>query len=140
MTGAIASITLVAIPVAQATPASTAQIWHGLFNRGHAIMPKLAVTVAATCAYAAYDSYSNRGYWKGFLGAAGLTIAIVPFTLLFINSVNATLMHAAKGSSTLTVTQISELASKWGLLNLVRSFLPMAGAVTGLIALLDNSS
>lgn len=103
-------------------------------------MPKLAVTVAVSYAYAAYDSHSSGGYWKGFLGAAGLTVAIIPFTLLFMNSVNTALIHAAKGTSTLTITQVSELVSKWGLLNLTRSFLPLTAAVMGFIALLDNVS
>lgn len=103
-------------------------------------MPKAAVVVGLSYSYAAYDSRNRGGYWKGFLSAAGLVVAIVPFTLLLMSSTNTALIHSAKGASTLTVAQESELVSKWGLLNLIRSFLPLTGAVTGLATLLDNLS
>ena len=111
-----------------------------MFIRGMAIMPKVAITVGLSYAYAAYEARDRGGYWKGFLSAAGLVVAIIPFTLLFMNSTNAALIHSARGASTLTVAQESELVSKWGLLNLIRSFLPLTGAVTGLVTLLDNLS
>jgi hypothetical protein len=138
--GSIASITLIGAPVAQSFPETTAQMWHGMFIRGMAVMPKVAITVGLSYAYAAYEARDRGGYWKGFLSAAGLVVAIIPFTLLFMSSTNAALIHSARGPSTLTVAQESELVSKWGLLNLIRSFLPLTGAVTGLVTLLDNLS
>lgn len=103
-------------------------------------MPPVAVTVGLSYAYVAYESRSRGGYWTGFLSAAGFVVAIIPFTLLVMTPTNAALVACAKGASTLTVTQQSELVSKWGLLNLARSSLPLAGAITGLVTLLSNIS
>lgn len=109
-----------------------------MFIRGMAIMPKIAVTVALSYAYAAYDSHSRGGYWKGYLGAAATVVGIIPFTLIFMKSTNDALITASKGGASFNTIEVSELVSRWGLLNLTRSFLPLTGAVTGLVTLLDN--
>lgn len=103
-----------------------------------ALMPKVAVTIALTYAYAAYDTRSRGGSWTGFLAAGGLVVSIVPFTLLFMAPTNTALINTVKGSSALSQTQVSELIQKWGFLNFTRSLLPLASAVTGLITLFNN--
>lgn len=115
-------------------------MWYELYAGGKAVMPKVGVAVALAYAYAAYESHSRGAAWKGFLGAAGLVISIVPFTLIAMASTNATLTKSAHGASSLTAAQESQVVSRWIVLNLVRSFLPLAGAVTGLVAFLNNTS
>ncbi|KAK2616769.1 hypothetical protein QQS21_000381 [Conoideocrella luteorostrata] len=137
MSGAIASISLVGIPVALKTPGSPALIWRGLYSHGVALMPKIAVATALSYSYA---SYSSRGQSvsRPYLVAAGLVVSIIPFTLLFMSSTNAALMEAASGASSLDGAQISDLIKKWGLLNMVRSLFPLAGGVVAFTGLWSN--
>lgn len=109
-----------------------------MFTRGMTIMPKIAVTVAISYVYAAYDAYNRGGYWKGYLAAGGTVVSIVPFTLIFMNSTNAALISSVTRASVLSQTQTFELIEKWGLLNLTRSILPLAGAATGMLTFLSN--
>lgn len=136
--GSIASITLIGVPSALAVPQSSAEIWHGLFTHGMALMPKVGATVAAAYALAAYDTRSRGGNWAGYLAAAGLAISIVPFTLAFMGPTNAALMGAAKGSTPLAQSGVAELVRKWAVLNATRSVLPLAAAVAGIVTFLSN--
>lgn len=138
--GNIASLSLIGIPAARGL-SNTAQVWHGLYTTGKALMPKVAVTVALSYAYAAYASRSRGSrFWVYYAGAAGLVISIVPFTLVFMNQTNDILTQAAvAGTAVSNKGIVDDLVVKWGFLNLARSALPLAGAVTGLITFLRES-
>lgn len=131
-------MSIASIPAAKLFPQTSAQTWAEVFNRGIALMPKVAVTVALAYGYAAYDTRRKGGNWTGFAAAALLVVAIVPFTIVFMGSTNDALHSVAKGASTLSGAQVSGLLDKWGALNLARSLFPLAGAATGLIAFLGN--
>jgi len=65
-----------------------------------------------------------------FFASAVLTVAIVPFTIIFMGKTNARLLGLAKKEE-LTASETREggaLLKKWGFLNGVRSLLPLAGA------------
>ncbi|KAM3429362.1 hypothetical protein MY4824_007884 [Beauveria thailandica] len=134
--GAIASLTLVGIPTARAIPQASTQIWHGLFLRGMALLPKVAVGTALSYVYAAYNNQDQKSM-KGYLVAAGLVVSIVPFTIIFMGSTNAALIGSATGSSPLQQAQALDIIRKWGYLNLTRSVLPLTAAAVGLRALLN---
>ena len=114
------------------------QVWQHLFNRGAAIMPPTAVAVASSYLWAAYDAHSRRLEWKGYAVAAGLVVGIVPFTLLTLGGINSTLIGAFKGTVALSAEQSEAMIRKWGLINIARSLLPLAGAVTGFVTMLQN--
>lgn len=114
------------------------QVWQHLFNRGAAIMPPAAVAVASSYLWAAYDAHSRQLEWKGYAVAAGLVVGIVPFTLLTLGGINSTLIGAFKGTVALSAEQSEAMIRKWGLINVVRSLLPLAGAVTGFVTMLQN--
>lgn len=101
-------------------------------------MPKVAITVALAYGYAAYDAKSKGGNWTGFLAAAGLVVAIVPFTILFMSSTNAALHAAARETTSVSTAQVFELCNTWTVLNTTRCLLPLAGAAAGLMAFLSN--
>lgn len=122
-------------------------VWRGLYNYGVALMPKVAGTVALAYLYAGYASNPSQGattrartaYWV----AAGVTVAIVPFTFVFMQPTNDELMAAA-GSAVKAAAfggeHVMQLVNKWAALNLVRSLLPLAGAVLGLSAFVESLS
>ncbi|KAM0199872.1 hypothetical protein ACHAPA_004242 [Fusarium lateritium] len=131
--GCIASISLAGIPAAlQLSAPTSATVWQEFFNRGFALMPKVALTTALAYAYASYAAYQEGRKWKGLVTAGALTIAIVPFTGIFMNSTNSLLFKAAAGTLEASQEDVATLIGRWGVLNLVRSLLPLAGTIVGL--------
>ncbi|KAM0349779.1 hypothetical protein ACHAPU_003610 [Fusarium lateritium] len=133
--GCIASISLAGVPAALQLQAPTSAIvWQELFNRGFALMPKLAATTALAYTYAAYVSYKAGRDWKGLAAGGILTVAIVPFTIVFMSSTNSLLFKAASGTLEASQDDVAKLIGRWGVLNLIRSLLPLAGTMIGLSA------
>lgn len=75
----------------------------------------------------------------GYSAAAAVsTIAIVPFTLIFMSSTNGELFkreQAARGTAADAQLSSVELVKRWGRLNLTRAFLPAIGAIVASLAL-----
>ncbi|KAF4991817.1 hypothetical protein FGRMN_7587 [Fusarium graminum] len=131
--GYIASLSLAGVPAALQLQAPTsATVWQELFNRGFALMPKLAGTTALAYAYAAYLAYKEDRDWKGLAAGGVLTVAIVPFTIVFMSSTNDLLFKAASGTLEASQDDVAKLIGRWGVLNLIRSLLPLAGTIIGL--------
>lgn len=101
-------------------------------------MPKVAVTVGAAYLYAAYDARKKTGIWKGFAVAAALVVSIVPYTFAAMTSTNAALHAIAGGSAVASQGEVAKLIGRWGVLNLGRSLLPLAGAIAGGVTFLGN--
>lgn len=113
-----------------------AQQWAGIYNRGKVLGPQAAAVSLLGYGYLMYDrSRQSRG-WGKYMGAAALTVAIVPFTGLFMDNTNQALLGvAAGGAGNLSSEAVRELLVRWRVLNLVRSLFPLAGALLGLYEL-----
>ncbi|KAF3762269.1 DUF1772-domain-containing protein [Cryphonectria parasitica EP155] len=122
------------------SPISTqalAQQWAGIYNRGKVLGPQAAALSLLGYGYLAYAQHRSRGSgWQLFVGAAALTVGIVPFTLVFMDATNQVLLEVASGAATVGSEALEGLLLRWKDLNLVRSFFPLAGAVVGLWGLL----
>ncbi|EFZ03474.1 Anthrone oxygenase gedH [Metarhizium brunneum] len=138
--GAIASLSLIVIPVLKVSPESTAPAWADVYKRGAALMPKVAVGVALAYGYAAYDVQSHGGKWVGFAAAAGSMLAIVPFTLAVMTRTNASLQKAAKDGTPGSDPQVNSLLDDWAWMNFARSLFPLASAVIGAISFVNNNA
>lgn len=101
-------------------------------------MPPTAIAVASSYSWASYDAYTRQLDWKGYAVAAGFVVSIIPFTFLTLGSINSALIGAAEGTLALSREQGEHLIGKWGVWNLIRSALPLAGAITGLVTLVMN--
>ena len=101
-------------------------------------MPSVAIVVASSYAFAAWEARQRDENWGGFLVAAGLVVSIVPFTLLFMGTTNNTLISSANGALTLSASETSNLIQRWELLNSVRSLLPLLAAATGFFTFVGN--
>lgn len=112
-----------------------AQQWAGIYNRGKVLGPRVAVIAILGYGYLVHDRGRQGRSWGVYLGAMGLTIGIVPFTLVFMDSTNQALLNVAQGASALDFEAVSELLLRWKGLNLIRSLFPMAGALLGLYGL-----
>lgn len=116
---------------ASVTTQALAQQWAGIYQRGKVLGPQTAVMSLLGYGYLMYDRSSRGLPWSKFVGAAALTIGIVPFTLLAMDPTNQALLKVASGASVLGETAVAELLVRWKGLNLVRSLFPLAGAVLG---------
>ncbi|KAF4955002.1 hypothetical protein FSARC_11960 [Fusarium sarcochroum] len=136
--GAIAALSLAGIPAALSAPSTSATVWQEIFNRGFAIMPKFAATTAVAYLYAAYAANQDGRSWKGLAAGALLTVAIVPYTVVFMSSTNELLFKAAAGTLGASQDDVAKLIGRWGVLNLVRSLFPLAGTIAGFSALFQS--
>ncbi|KAJ4134709.1 hypothetical protein NW768_004307 [Fusarium equiseti] len=137
--GFIISLSLAGVPAAlQLQAPSSATVWQELFNRGFALMPKFAITTSVAYLYAIYAARQEGRSWKGLAIASALTVSIVPFTLIFMVPTNDLLMEAAAGTLEASQEDVAKLIGRWGVLNLVRSLLPLAGAVAGFSTLIES--
>ncbi|GFP53030.1 anthrone oxygenase AgnL2 [Trichoderma asperellum] len=130
-------------PAAAAVQHSSAKIWAELYNRGAASMPKFAVGTALAYFVAAYDAYGDGRAWGSYLGAAGLTLSIVPFTLTIMKKTNGLLHEEAKKDAgeknDVSVARVNGLLDRWTALNLIRGSLPLAGTILGLFTFLREA-
>ena len=108
--------------------------------------------VSATCSgYLAYHFYNaplGSPRWELYALAAASTIAIVPYTLIFMAKTNARLTEKAREAGALDAkehvtevglakgTSAKELLDWWGVLNACRALFTLAGAVLGSVATL----
>lgn len=114
-----------------------AEQWAGIYNRGKVLGPQIAGLSLLGYGYLAYRRrvVENQPGWGKFIGAAALTIAIVPFTLIVMDPTNQALLLAADGSIPIGDVAVKELLLRWKDLNLIRSIFPLAGAVLGISSL-----
>ncbi|PSR94190.1 hypothetical protein BD289DRAFT_363871 [Coniella lustricola] len=138
--GGQAMLSILAVPGLLSTtspvhPQSIAQQWAGIYNRGKVLGPQTAVLSLLGYTYLAYQNKSQGRPWHVFVGAAVISIAIVPFTIVVMNPTNQALLQAAEGANNLGSEAVSQLLLKWKDLNLMRSFFPLAGAALGFYGL-----
>lgn len=130
-------------PAAAAVPQSSAKIWAELYQRGAAAMPKFAMGTAFAYLVAAYDAYADGRAWGSYLGAAGLTLSIVPFTLTAMKYTNGVLHQEANNHTGVkddtSIARVNGLLNRWAILNFVRGSLPLGGTLLGLSAVLREA-
>lgn len=114
-----------------------AEQWAGIYNRGKLLGPQVAVLSLLGYGFLAYQRsvVEARPGWGNFVGAAVLTLSIVPFTKIFMDPTNQALLTTADGTSVLGETAVKELLVRWKDLNLTRALFPLAGAAMGLFTL-----
>lgn len=130
-------------PAAAAVQHSSAKIWAELYKRGAASMPKFAIGTALAYFVAAYDAYGDGRAWGSYLGAAGLTLSIVPFTLTVMKYTNGLLHEEAEKDvnekDENSVARVNGLLNRWIILNLIRGYLPLTGTILGLFTFLREA-
>ncbi|TPX17147.1 uncharacterized protein E0L32_003265 [Thyridium curvatum] len=140
ISGSIAGLSLMAVPgmAAGLVPAQElARQWEAMFNIGKNLGPGMALFTLLPYSYAAYQRSAGNRDWRSYAVACGLTLAIVPYTLILMRPTNNQLLAAAAGATrSLGDEAVKDLLGKWKLLNLARSFLPLFGSLIGLSALL----
>ncbi|MCJ1257721.1 hypothetical protein MMC24_005547 [Lignoscripta atroalba] len=153
--GGILAVSYLAIPSLLLAPSTLlVHQWRRIYERGVATAPPLAAMSSLSFAYLAYQSQASPlstddSRAQLYALAALATLCIVPYTLVFMRSVNAKLLAKAGQTSIANLKEdidegavlegesVKELVDWWAVLNFGRGIFPMVGAVLGLFASLE---
>lgn len=133
--GTTLSISAFAIPALLQNPSSAILLaqWSKLFNLGKRAAPPVALVSALSYYATGYLQYSHFLPWKASVVSGALTMGIIPYTLIFMKKTNARLIEMSASvteeKEEVVKGEARELVDRWGLLNAIRSVLPLAAAI-----------
>lgn len=134
------NISISSVPVFLDTTDSAAQLyqqWARTYHYGHRVLPAMAVTTLMLYVYTASKKKAANKPWTNLALAGVVTVAMVPFTWLFMARTNNDLfrLEAESRSATAATFDIGEaqvLVLFWSGLHMMRSLFPLMGAVIGM--------
>ncbi|KAK9418017.1 putative Alpha subunit of GDP-forming succinate-ligase [Seiridium unicorne] len=145
LAGAMMALSLVLIPVFYDTntdPAHMVIQWHRMYHYGHFMMPGMAVGTLLLYISIVVLRRRARKPWSSLAIAGVLTISIVPFTWVFMESTNCELFRLVDaiglGPLDATIAEANSLVVHWGKLHFIRSLLPLAGVIRGATVLISD--
>ena len=117
--------------------------WARLYHYGHLYMPAISVSATGLYSYAALRKRAlHRKQWIIYAAAGVTTIAMVPFTWLIMDPTNNALFRlnelASATALAVDLSTVQGLAVKWAWLHVLRSMFPLAGAILGLVGVLQE--
>ncbi|RAH39760.1 DUF1772 domain-containing protein, partial [Aspergillus brunneoviolaceus CBS 621.78] len=145
--GAMLSLSFIAVPVLLDTTTHPPQLfhkWSRLYHYGHVVLPFTAILTGLLYIYAAVCHHQRSSRRWGALALAGvLTVAIAPFTWLVMAPSNHELFRLQAVTSQMELAGIAigpaqALIGHWRNLHMVRSLLPLLGAIIGAIAMMGS--
>ena len=140
----LSTMTMPALIETSSTSPQLLQHWQRVFDRGHVQGPALSITTALIYTYVAWTQAALSASWRPFAIAAGVTLGMVPYTLILMDRVNKELFRAVEqsrsGKESIDRQRAEKLIRQWTALHAGRSLFPLAGAVVGLLAMLGVAS
>lgn len=155
------SLSLLAVPVMLDTAPDSLHLlrqWARMYYYGQRSMPRLAIATSLLYGYALFrrrneteaagrrttttgrkaKEPANPGRpWAGLAMAAGLTLAIIPYTLLVMAPTNNRLFALEElgraDTNAASLADAKELVIRWRWLHMIRSSMPLIGAVIGAV-------
>jgi hypothetical protein len=135
-------LSLIAIPVlvdVNPDPTHLVRQWARLYGYGIQYMPAGAIGTTLLYGYAAVTNLRLNRPWLIYASAAAATMSIVPFTWFVMAPTNNLLFGLnALASGANDLAEVHELIAKWRWLHVVRSLLPLVGAVLGFSGTLEE--
>lgn len=156
--GNIASVSVLTVPALKRSHSrdgvsseSLARQWLCIYGVGKSQAPPVALVTSACLAYLAWSFREGGQLGEGmpkntawlYGAAALLTLGIVPYTLILMSHTNnllsakaAQALESRQEGATITFdgNEFSKLLNRWANYNIVRSLLPLSGAITALVA------
>lgn len=135
----MADLSMVVVPVLLDTVTEARLMvaqWARIYFYGHIIYPGICITTCLLYAYAAYTKQGKGLKWRTWALAAATTIAMVPFTWIFMAPTNNLLFdrHAqSKTGQEIEFNEVVNLITTWAGLHYARCLFPLAGACIGLL-------
>lgn len=137
------SLSAVTIPVIIGTNTEPYQLlrqWALTYHIGSRLAPAAALGTTSLYALAAWQRHTVNRSWKIFALAGVSTMMIVPFTIFFMVPTNDTLFALEKGSQRAAAASLEHaknIVARWNKLHVVRSCLPLLGALLGLAGTME---
>ncbi|KAI1734860.1 hypothetical protein F4680DRAFT_470632 [Xylaria scruposa] len=139
LSGAMMNISILDVPVLLKSTENSLQLinhWSQLYEVGSSLYPTVAITIGllyglAAAARLVSSPIQNRVM---FVLAGTLTLAMAPFTWVFMSPTNNALFRIAELGQTGVITpaeDVRALLVKWRWLHFVRSLFPLVGAMLG---------
>lgn len=129
------SLSGIAVPVLLETADNASQLlyaWTRMYHYGHLALPTMSITTCLLYLVASWKTKRGRG---ALMAAALITVAMVPFTWVFMGPLNEKLFHLqAASTSDLAETRLKSVRDMivwWSRLHVMRSLMPLAGALLG---------
>ncbi|KAG8169730.1 hypothetical protein KVR01_000475 [Diaporthe batatas] len=146
LSGTMASLSLIAVPVFMDTTGDATQLvhqWARMYEYGHKAMPTISVGVCILHVYMAASKKRRGDLDRGrrvFSALAGVsTVLMLPFTWLFMVPTNNELFRLealsrmeSPGAFDLRGADVKGLVGHWAELHAIRCIFPLAGAVLGM--------
>jgi hypothetical protein len=138
------SLSLISVPVLLDTATDSPHLlrqWSRMYHYGHLIMPSLAAGTLLLHACTALQQNTLGKPWGIFACAGGVTIAIAPFTWVVMGGINGELFRrlervggvSKENATSGELEEVKGLVKRWSWLHLMRSMLPLAGTVLGVV-------
>ncbi|EXJ78690.1 hypothetical protein A1O1_09092 [Capronia coronata CBS 617.96] len=117
--------------------------WQTMGTIGKAVVPPLALIATGANFLNSYFTHTQPQHYR-FMAAGALSLAILPYTFLSLDSTNAELasrVEKKQGGSDLTLRNLSvkELIKRWGTRSAIRGVLLLASALISCDAMLHLS-
>lgn len=134
------SLFLLTIPVMLETSTSSSGLlkqWNLIFSKGHRQGPIISLVTGFIHMFAAWRSREPL-----FAVAGAATIAMIPYTWIFMRGVNNALFAASQWSDEVKETsqeKVRGLVASWSRYNAVRALFPLSGAVIGMVTLVGKA-
>ncbi|KAK6837026.1 hypothetical protein PG987_007521 [Apiospora arundinis] len=142
LSGAMTSLAAFAVPVLLDTNQDASHAvrqWARLYHYGHIYLPALCVATCGLYGFAAYQKKAaNRSQWSRYALSAIITIAMVPFTWIFMAPTNNILFGLDASGSAGDLLFVRGLLVKWAWLHVTRSATPLLGAYLGFQTLVSE--
>lgn len=129
------SLSGIAVPVLLETADDAPQLlhaWTRMYHYGHLALPTMGVGTCLLYLSAARHGHAGCG---ALTAAALITVAMVPFTWVFMGPLNKELfrLHAASKSdpAVIGLKSARDMVAWWARLHLMRSLMPLVGAILG---------
>lgn len=129
------SLSGIAVPVLLETCDDAPQLlhaWTRMYHYGHLALPTMGVGTCLLYLSAARQGHAGCG---ALMAAALITVAMVPFTWVFMGSLDNELfrLHAASKAdpAVIRLESARDMVAWWARLHVMRSLMPLVGAMLG---------
>ncbi|KAG6355442.1 hypothetical protein INS49_003404 [Diaporthe citri] len=129
LSGAMLSLSGIAVPVLLETATDAPQLlcaWTRMYHYGHLALPTMGVGACLLYLSAAWRTSKSRG---ALAAAALVTVAMVPFTWVFMGPLNGELFRLQAASTTdpaaIGLEGVRDMVIWWSRLHVTRSLMPL---------------
>ncbi|EME46282.1 hypothetical protein DOTSEDRAFT_108327, partial [Dothistroma septosporum NZE10] len=128
------SMSLVTVPIFQEASLDATSLltqFKSFHTHGHFYGPASTMSISLLHAYTAFRKCSAGRPWRLSVVAAAASIAVWPFTILFMDPINNLLFEWKDTAAKVSLLQVQENLAQWERLHTTRTIFLLCGALAG---------